>query len=106
MEISAQSVGGGEVQVTKINDIDVNINAKSDTIIITLCDKPGAISQITDIIQKNNINIASLNCNRKTKGQNATCLISVDGVINQAVIEEIKQKTNPAFIRYVKKLFQ
>lgn len=106
MEISAQSIGGGEVQVTKINGFDVDIRGKLNTIVIVMEDRKGTISQIANIIQKNDINIATFNCNRNSKGSSAYCSIELDGEINEKIIQDIKNSVNPELIRYIKKLPQ
>ncbi len=104
MKISAQSIGGGEVQIVKIDDFDVNINGKYNSIILVIDDTIGHISKITSVIQKYNINIASINCERKSKGQNATCCISLDSEISHSALLEIEKETKPKLMRYIKKL--
>lgn len=104
MKISAQSVGGGEVQITKIDDFDVNINGKFNSIILVIDDTIGYISKITGIIQKYNVNIASINCERKSKGQNATCCICLDSDIDTNALKEIEKEIEPKLLRYINKL--
>ncbi len=104
MTISAQSIGGGEIKVCKINEFDVSLDGKFNSILIVMGDKLGAIAKITSIIQKYGANIATLNCDRKTRGQNASLVISLDNEISADAIEEIKKEISPHLIRYVKKL--
>ena len=104
LTISAKSVGAGEIEVDKINNFEVNINGKYNSIILILKDTVGEITKVTDIIQRHSVNIASLNCNRKTRGKTGFCCILLDSDINKNIIEEIKKSINPYFIRYVKKL--
>lgn len=104
MKITAQSIGGGEVLITKINDFDVKINGKFNSIILIIEDTIGYISKITSIIQKYNINIATINCERKAKGQNATCCICLDSDISDNALIEIREEINPKLLRYIHKL--
>ena len=41
-------------------------------------DKPGMISKVSNIIQQNNINIATLHCGRSSKGGEASMCIELD----------------------------
>lgn len=104
MNISARSVGGGEVEVYKIDNFDVNLNGKYNSLIIVLDDTIGAVSKITNIIQKYEINIAQLNCSRKSKGTISSCCLCLDGCINNKILDEIKDTVNPHLLRYVEKL--
>ena len=104
MEISAQSVGGGEIRVVKIDNFEVNLDGKLNTIIVVAKDEPGTISKITGIIQNYGANIANLKCDRFSKGDSASCCIALDSKIDAKAIDEIKEKLNPFLIRYIKKL--
>lgn len=104
MKICAKSVGGGEVEVYKIDNFDVNLNGNYNTLIIVLNDTIGVISKITGIIQKHNINIAQLNCDRKSKGSISSCCLCLDGEANEEMLDEIKYQISPHLIRYIKKL--
>lgn len=104
MSVSAKSVGGGEIVVDKINNFDVHIDGKYDSLVIVVKDALGTISKVTDIIQKNNINIASLNCERTARAQSASCCIALDTSMPEDIINKIERKIKPYLIRYVKKL--
>ncbi len=104
MTISAKSIGGGEVEVDKINNFSLSINGKYNVLVLVVKDEPSILSKITNIIQKNNINIASISCDRYARGKNTSCCIALDGNIQKTAIEEIKKSVNPCLIRYVQKL--
>ena len=104
MFISGDSVGAGEVLVTKINDFSVSLNGNYNTLILVYKDKPGMISSVTSILQGKNINIASLNCTRNAKGKDASMIISVDGNISENLVEKVENLTDVYFVSYVEKL--
>ncbi len=106
MTISAKSVGGGEIEVDRINDFSLSINGKYNVLVLVVKDKPSTLARIADIIQKNDINIASINCDRYARGKNTSCCIALDGDIKNSAIEEIKKEINPCLIRYINKLGQ
>ena len=69
MFIAGESVGAGEVAIRKIDDFNVKLTGKYNTLILVYKDMPGMISQVTSILQSKNINIASLICDRNAKGK-------------------------------------
>ena len=104
MFISGNSIGAGKVRIIKINDFAVKISGKYNTLIINYKDVMGMISKVTGLIQTENVNIASLVCDRKAKGEEASMCICLDGKINLNIIEQIKQIPDVYFVKNVEKL--
>ncbi len=104
MLISGDSVGAGNVRIIKINDFSVNIAGDYNSLIINYKDTKGMISRVTEIIQNQNINIASLICDRNAKGEEASMCICIDGNINDNVINKIENLEDIYFVRSVLKL--
>lgn len=104
MTVSGDSIGAGEVVIRKINEFNVKLTGKYNTLILVYKDKPGMISTVTSLIQSKNINIASLNCDRSAKGQEASMIISVDGYLDAGVVESVENIAEVYFVSYVEKL--
>lgn len=104
MFIAGESVGAGEVAIRKINDFNVKLTGKYNTLILVYKDMPGMISQVTSILQSKNINIASLICDRSAKGKEASMIISIDGNIDSGVVETVEEIPEVYFVSYVEKL--
>ncbi len=104
MFIAGESVGAGEVAIRKIDDFNVKLTGKYNTLILVYKDMPGMISQVTSILQSKNINIASLICDRNAKGKEASMIISIDGNIDSAVVENVEEIPEVYFVSYVEKL--
>lgn len=104
MIISGDSVGAGEIILTKINKFSVNLDGKYNTLLLVYEDVPGVISSVTGIIQRDNVNIASLHCDRSAKGRDASMCICVDGELSQACIDAVSELKNMYIVRYIKKL--
>lgn len=103
-EISGNSIGAGEIEITKINGFQTKLNGKYNTLLLIYEDKPGVISLVTKIIQENNVNIASLYCDRSAKGKDASMSICMDGELSKHQIDEIKKLQDMYIVRYIKKL--
>ena len=104
MTISGDSIGAGEIVINRIDGFSVNINGKYNTIILTYKDKPGMISKVSEIIQNEDINIASLHCDRTTKGGTATMCISLDLPADNNVVNQIKSIGDVSFVTYIREL--
>ena len=104
MFIAGESVGAGEVAIRKIDDFNVKLTGKYNTLILVYKDMPGMISQGTSILQSKNINIASLICDRNAKGKEASMIISIDGNIDSSVVETVEEIPEVYFVSYVEKL--
>lgn len=101
LKISGNSVGAGEIEITKINDFSVNLTGKYNTLLLVYKDVPNMISRVTNSIH---VNIASFHCDRSAKGQDASMCITVDGEINQKVIDFLSLIEDVYMISYIKKL--
>lgn len=104
MLVSGDSVGAGEIVVTKINNFSVNLTGKYNTLLLVYEDVPGVISKITEIIQRDNVNIASLYCDRSGKGKDASMCICIDGELSEICMNTISDLKDMYIVRYIKKL--
>ncbi len=102
--VSGNSVGAGEIVITNINDFSVNLNGKYNTLLLVYDDIPGVISEVTSLIQKDGVNIASLHCDRSGKGKKASMCICVDGELSSSCINQVSDLRNMYIVRYIKKL--
>ncbi len=102
MKISGDSVGAGEILITKINDFNVSLSGNYNTLILVYKDKPGMISFVTSLLK--GINIASLNCDRNAKGRDASMIICIDGLIDESIISKIEESEDVYFVTYAQKL--
>lgn len=104
MIISGNSIGAGQIRINKINEFSVNISGNYDTLLLMYKDKPGMISTVSNIIQKQRINIASLHCERNSKGGLATMCLDLDIPVGEDIVEEVKQISDVFFVTNIRKL--
>lgn len=104
MTISGDSVGAGEIRINRINGFEANIDGSYDTLLLTYKDRPGMISTVSDIIQKQKVNIASLHCDRSSKGGVASMLVALDIPVDESVVEKVKQIKDVFFVTNIRKL--
>ncbi len=88
-EIVGSSIGGGVIEVFKINGFQTRFKGDSPTLLLFYRDRPGMISEVTHIIADERINIASLYCSRKQRGKDAFMEIDVDSPVSDGAIARI-----------------
>ena len=104
MTISGDSVGAGEIRINNINGFSANIDGSYDTLLLMYKDVPGMISQVSDIIQKQKVNIASLHCDRSSKGGTASMYLARDIPVGDDVVDKVKQIKDVFFVTNIRKL--
>ena len=104
MTVSGDSVGAGEIRINNINGFSANIDGSYDTLLLMYKDVLGMISQVSDIIQKQKVNIASLHCDRSSKGGTASMYLALDIPVGDDVVEKVKQIKDVFFVTNIRKL--
>ena len=101
MQVSGDSIGAGEIVITKIDNFSVNLTGKYNTLLLVYKDVPGMIWRVTKRID---VNIASLQCDRYAKGDDASMCICLDGEVDKSLIETLKAFDDVYMVRYIRKL--
>ncbi len=104
MTISGDSVGAGEIRINSINGFSVNIDGTYDTLLLMYKDRPGMISAVSDIIQRQKVNIASLHCDRSSKGGTASMYLALDIPVGDEVVDKVRQTKDVFFVTNIRKL--
>ena len=102
--VSGDSVGAGEIRINNINGFSADIDGSYDTLLLMYKDVPGMISQVSDIIQKQKVNIASLHCDRSSKGGTASMYLALDIPVGDNVVDKVKQIKDVFFVTNIRKL--
>src|SRR5438874_12973640 len=103
-EISGSSIGGGVVEVFKINGFQARFKGDSPTLLLFYRDRPGMISEVTKVIAEEGINIASLSCSRKQRGKDAFMQIDIDSPLSKKAIRRICALGDMAEAKYLDKI--
>lgn len=103
-EIVGSSVGGGVIEVFKINGFQTRFKGDSPTLLLFYRDRPGMISEVTKQIAEEGINIASLYCSRKQRGKDAFMQIDVDSPLSEGALKRICSIDDVADARYLDRI--
>jgi len=92
--VTGSSIGGGNIVIFELDGQSIQFTGEYPTLIITHLDVPGMIYRVSNLLFDENINIASMNVYRKSKGSEASAVVETDGVVNHGIIEKIKKIDN------------
>lgn len=101
MKVSGNSLGAGEVVINKINGYNFNINGDFPTLVLIYRDKPGMVYRVSALIQHQDVNIATMHCDRNAKGEEASMGICLDSPLPDYVIKELQKIDEIYLIRNI-----
>ncbi len=104
LTVVGHSIGGGKVYVSKIDGHNVNIRGEMPTLILFYKDQPGMIWQVTKILAEQQINIATLTCNRNQRGVEAFMIITLDSMPPSEAVAAIQSIPDIYTARCIDKL--
>lgn len=88
--LQGASVGGGNIQITNINHMNVDFSGQYPTLIVLHHDQPGVIAEVTTLVSQHRANIANFRLNRQEKGGLAIMTIEMDQSMDEESVEEIR----------------
>jgi D-3-phosphoglycerate dehydrogenase len=77
-------------RVVEIKGIDIDAELGPHMLYVTNADKPGFIGRLGTVLGDAGINIATFHLGRAARGEDAICLVEVDGPIPADVAEKVK----------------
>ncbi len=92
--VRGESIGGGKMQIVRINQIEVAFTGEYSTLICAQRDVPGVITHISSCLSAYNVNIAFMRLFREKKGTTAYTVIESDEWIPNEILEDIKSSPN------------
>ncbi len=77
-EVRGESIGGGNILITEIDELEVELTGEYPTIIVRHHDEPGVIAEVSHVLAQLNINIAFMRVFRHGRGEDAYMCIETD----------------------------
>ena len=91
LKVQACSIGGGRIQVDKLDDVPVGFTGEYNTLIIYNQDDCGYVNEVSKALSQAQVNIANMRLRRQGKGGLAIMVIEVDQKIPQSVITSLRK---------------
>ena len=89
-QVVGASIGGGRIEIRELAGMKLSFSAEVPTIIVRNHDNPGSVADVSYMLSRLNINIATFQVTRNSRGGEAMMVIECDAPVEQALIERIK----------------
>lgn len=89
LDYTGVSIGGGIIEVTKINGFEVHMDGENPVLLVEYLDKPGIIARITARLAVESINISGMSVTRRARGSEAMMVISTDSKVPDSIVESM-----------------
>jgi D-3-phosphoglycerate dehydrogenase / 2-oxoglutarate reductase len=81
----------GRPRIIQIKGIDMDAEFTPNMIYVANEDKPGFIGKLGTLLGDSKVNIANFNLGRAAPGQDAICVVNVDGLVDDKVLAAIRK---------------
>jgi len=99
--VEGASIGGGNIQITKLNGMAAAFNGQTDTLIVAHNDRAGAIAAVTDKLAQFEVNIGSFHLSRPKRKELAIMTIELDSSIEKPVVDELRKLPHIVSVVYM-----
>lgn len=98
------SIGGGRIRIQRIDGFPVDLSGSLPTVVVQADDVPGTVAEITGMIARRGLNLATIRVDRTGRGQKAMMTIETDEPVPDELLEALKEKPWAHWIRNVHQL--
>lgn len=104
--MQGSSIGGGNILVSSINDMQVEFTGMNHTLLVMHEDKPGVIAEVTNLMhwKYEDLNISNFHLSRQSRGGEAVMTIELDGEPPEKLIGDIRKLDNVRNAFLIKRL--
>jgi len=103
LDIQACSIGGGAIEVHKLDGIDVNFTGNYNTLIVRNQDENGTLAAVTTILSQCRINVGNMSLCRHKRGGDALMVIETDQHIKPTQVDFIRELPGVLSVTYYDK---
>ena len=96
------SIGGGEIEVSEIDGCEIQFSGKNNAVVVHQEDKPGVISEVTDVFKKHGVNIARMGVFRQEHKGSQVSILEVDGELDDAAMRDLNAEEHVSSAIYIK----
>lgn len=98
------SIGGGRIQVQRIDGFPVHLSGSLPTVVVQADDVPGTVAEITGMIARRGLNLATIRVDRTGRGGKAMMTIETDEPVPDELLDALKDKPWAHWVRNVHQL--
>jgi L-serine dehydratase len=91
-EITAVSVGGGNISIIEINGLPIQLSGEYHTLITIHNDRPGIVAKASSLIAQSKVNISTMHVSRQRRGGLAAMAVEMDQPLPPNAINELEDQ--------------
>lgn len=99
--VTSASLGGGRVQVTRVDDLEVSFSGDLPTLLLRNRDRPGIVAEAAHLLSAHGVNIATLHLRREGRGGLAAMVIESDQPIPEELLQALNTTDGIVSVRYL-----
>jgi L-serine dehydratase len=99
--VEGVSIGGGQIQITRLNGVPSAFAGQTDTLIVAHHDTPGALASVTSLLASHGVNIGSFHLSRPRRRELAIMTIEMDSSIKKDIVQELRALENIVSVTYM-----
>jgi L-serine dehydratase len=103
-QVTGSSIGGGQVLVSGIDDVGVELTGNLPTLLVPHKDQPGVIAKVSSLLASKGVNVATMQVFRYHKGGTANMVLECDQAVEQEVIKELEKIPSVYGVRFIDKV--
>ncbi|WP_036717507.1 L-serine ammonia-lyase, iron-sulfur-dependent subunit beta [Paenibacillus sp. JCM 10914] len=88
--IAGASIGGGSVEMLRVNGFDVKFTMNYPVLLVFHDDTPGMVAHITRLLESGGVNIAYMDVDRKGRGGDALTVVEADEAVPAELMKHIE----------------
>lgn len=90
LRVVAASIGGGRIEVRRIDDMPLCFSAEQPTLIVSNEDQPGSVADVSRVLAEASVNIGTFQVNRDERGGCAVMVIECDSPLSEELVERVR----------------
>ena len=103
LSMQAASLGGGRIEVTKLDGVDVSFTGEYNTLVIRNKDEGGVIAAVATILNQLRINVANMSVCRPKRGGTSLMVIETDQHIKPSQVTFLSELEGILSVTYYDK---
>ena len=99
--VEGVSVGGGNIQITKLNGMEAAFGGNVDTLIVAHSDVPGAVAAVSGYLANLGVNIGSMRMVRPRKNELSILTLELDSSLDESAVQELQEHKDIVSVVYM-----
>lgn len=100
LDVVGESLGGGRINIASVDSLSANFSGDYPTLIVHNADQPGHIADVTGILARMQVNVATMQLYRASRGGSAVMILECDQEIPEEALDWIQQRPGIEKVTY------